>query len=107
MGAFFQSKNWSHIDWVLLGALVPILGAGLVTVSSFGVSLGAGLFGKQLIWICISFLILFLISLFDFKVFQKTHILVVLYLFSLAVLIGLFFFGSTISNGQRNDSGGI
>ena len=96
MTSFFRLGNWKHIDWILLGALLPILGAGLVTVSSFGVSLGAGLFGKQLIWIAISFVILFVISLFDFRVFQKTQILVALYLFSLVILVGLFIFGSTI-----------
>jgi len=58
MPEFIKKHSFfSQVDWLLLLFLLPILGAGLVTMSSFLPSgeAGASFFGRQIIWITISF----------------------------------------------------
>lgn len=78
--------------------MLPILGAGLVTMTSFGA--GGGLFWRQLIWIGISFVVFFAVSMFDFSVFKNTRVLVGVYSFFILLLVALFFVGSTIKGAQ-------
>ncbi len=87
-----------HIDWMLVLFTLPILGAGLVTMTSFGGE--ASLFWRQLIWIVISMSVFFALSFFDFSVFKKTKVLVGIYGFFMMLLVALFFFGSTIKGAQ-------
>ena len=84
MSNFFSFK---HIDWVLVLFLLPILGAGLVTMASFGVE--GSVFWRQLIWIGVSFTMFLGISFFDVSVFKKTNALVALYGFLVLPLKGL------------------
>jgi rod shape determining protein RodA len=91
-------SSLKHIDWVLMLFLVPILAAGLVTMTSFG--LEADLFGRQLIWIGVSLLVFLGASLIDASVLKKTKVMVFLYGFFIMLLVGLFFFGSTIKGAQ-------
>jgi rod shape determining protein RodA len=95
MGKLFSFR---HIDWVLVLFLLPILGAGLVTMTSFGTE--SSLFWRQLLWIGISFSVFFAVSFFDVSVFKKTRVLVGVYGFFVFLLIALFFFGSTIKGAQ-------
>jgi rod shape determining protein RodA len=91
-------SSLKHIDWVLMLFLVPILAAGLVTMTSFG--LEANLFGRQLIWIGVSLLVFFGVSFIDASVLKKTKVMVFLYGSFIMLLVGLFFFGSTIKGAQ-------
>ncbi|MFT5359562.1 MAG: rod shape determining protein RodA [Candidatus Paceibacteria bacterium] len=95
MNKIFSTK---HIDWMLVLFILPVLGAGLVTMTSFGAE--GGLFWRQMIWIGISFSVFFTLSFFDFSVFKKTKVLMSIYGFFIFLLILLFFFGSTIKGAQ-------
>ncbi len=88
-----------QIDWFLVLFLIPVLGAGLITMSSFTEE--TPFFSHQLLWIAISFSALFILSYFDFRFLRRTEILVVLYLFFCSLLVLLFFFGHT-SNGAQS-----
>lgn len=94
---YFRKIN-SGIDWLLVGAVLPIMGAGLVTMKSF-VGEGA-LFEKQLIWIGISLLIFFVLSMFDFRFLRRTDILVAIFLLFIGVLLVLFLVGYTAKGAQ-------
>ena len=76
-------KSFLAIDWVMVGSLLPILGAGLVTMNSFTGQ--SGLFEKQLAWISISFILFFLFSFFDFRFLRRTPVLV--WLFSISTFV--------------------
>jgi cell division protein FtsW (lipid II flippase) len=84
-------KKLSNIDWILFSALLPILGAGLITMKSFVGD--SNFFGKQLIWISISLAIFFAFSLIDFRFLRRTEILVGIFLFFCFLLIILFVVG--------------
>ncbi|QQR50424.1 rod shape-determining protein RodA [Candidatus Nomurabacteria bacterium] len=86
------------IDWVLFIALMPILGAGLITMRSF--TGDTSLFDKQLLWILISIIIFFTLSAIDVRILKNTKVLVLLFIFFLAILTTLFIVGRVVNGAQ-------
>lgn len=82
-----------NVDWVLVAFMIPILLAGVVTMSSF--SEVTSYFIKQSMWIGIAFVIFFLLAGIDAQVFKKTNTLVGLFLAGIAVLLIVFVLGHT------------
>jgi rod shape determining protein RodA len=91
-------KKISSVDWLLVGAIIPILIAGLFTMSSFTDT--NMFFNRQLIWIAVSFIIFFIFSTIDFKFLRKTQIIFGLYVIICFILLLLFFIGATIQGAQ-------
>lgn len=95
--SFFNKNNLQKvdekngIDWILLLATLPLLGAGLVTMNSFTGE--SDFFTKQLLWIVISLCLFFILSFIDFRFLRKTWISVSLFLFSCLSLSILFIIG--------------
>lgn len=80
-----------NVDWVMVAFIVPILLAGMVTMSSFS---GSGsYFLKQAIWVVLSFLVFLFLASLDAQVFKKTNTLVWLYGFGMALLLAIFVLG--------------
>lgn len=92
------SRISTGIDWLLVVFMVPVLGAGLVTMKSFTGE--TQFFSHQLMWIGISFSFLFIFSLIDFRFLKRTDVLVILFLFFSTLLLMLFFFGHTAKGAQ-------
>ncbi|HLP86879.1 MAG TPA: rod shape-determining protein RodA [Candidatus Paceibacterota bacterium] len=86
------------IDWLLVLFMIPVLGAGLVTMSSFTGE--SALFNRQLMWIGISFVFLFSFSFIDFRFLKRTNILVALFATFSFLLLSLFFIGHTAKGAQ-------
>ena len=79
------------IDWPLFLVIIPILGAGLITMNSFvGESI---FFERQIIWALVGFAVFFLASLVDWRFLRSTWVSVFLFLFSTLLLIMLFTLG--------------
>ena len=91
-------KISSGIDWLLIIFMIPVLGAGLITMKSF--TSETSFFSHQLIWIGISFLFLFSFSFIDFRFLKRTDILVSLFAIFSGLLILLFIFGHTAKGAQ-------
>lgn len=89
MKSVFQHK----IDWLLVGALIPILAAGLVTMNSFT---GGGVVTRQLLWVAISLGVFFACSFLDMRFLKDTRILVALFSAGTVLLLVLFVLGSTV-----------
>ncbi len=81
------------IDWVLFAAIVPLLGAGLVTMNSF-VGESNYFFDKQLMWIVVSLVVFFAISSFDIGFLKRTSTLVILFCATSMILIFLLVLGT-------------
>ena len=80
-----------NIDWILFGATLPLLGAGLVTMNSFT---GDGQYlPRQLMWIAVSFVVFFVCSCIDFRFLRKTWVSVLLFVGSCSILALLFAVG--------------
>jgi rod shape determining protein RodA len=94
-----ESKKKWRLDFYILGALIPIMGAGLITMKSF---VGDGnFFSRQLMWIVIASIALFVSSQIDFRFLKRTPVIVALYSASILSLLTLFIFGS-ITNGAKS-----
>jgi len=82
------------IDWLLLGFLLPIIGAGLITMNSF---VGETAFvGKQLAWVGIGLAIFFIFSFIDFRFLRRTDVLITLFILFSGFLVTLLFFGESV-----------
>lgn len=90
--------RFRHIDWLLLFALFPILGAGLSTMYSFTGS--NQYFDRQLIWIAVSLLLMFILSVVDFRFLRKTHVVVALFVVFSGLLALLFLVGSVFKGAK-------
>jgi len=92
---FFRALK---VDWILFFSTIPILLAGVVTMSSFG---GKGAFAeKQLIWMSISFLVFFGLSFIDFRFLRRTGVVVSLFLIGCTLLLILFGLGSVFKGAK-------
>lgn len=92
-------KRFAHIDWILFGATLPLLGAGLITMSSFIEA--DGYFSKQLTWIGVALITFFIFSLLDLRFLKKTEVITAGFVITCAVLMLLFVAG-TVSKGAQS-----
>ncbi len=90
--------RFRHIDWILLSATLPIVGAGLISMYTFiGVN---NFFERQLFWFPIALLICFALSFFDVRAFRKTNVILALFLIFTGLLLLLFLVGSVFKGAQ-------
>jgi len=82
-----------NIDWLLLLFLLPILGAGLITMSSFTGE--EPFFARQIVWIIVSFGVFGAFSFVDFRFLKQSNLLISIYLFFVGLLLLLFILGTT------------
>src|SRR3989344_4121761 len=93
------SPHIQNFDGVLFLSLIPILLAGLATMDSFASN--NYFFDRQIIWIIISVIIMFIAARIDWRFLRRPFIVAALFAISSAVLLTLFFFGS-ISRGAQS-----
>jgi cell division protein FtsW (lipid II flippase) len=84
-------KPHSYIDWMLFGATVPILLAGLVTMNSF--SGQSSYFSHQIVWIAVSLVIFFVVSFSDLRFLKRTGVLITFFSVIVLFLLALFSIG--------------
>jgi rod shape determining protein RodA len=95
-------RKLKRIDWLLVFFIVPIVLFGLVTMKSFTPLEGTGsFFGKQILWILLSFTVFFIFSFIDFRFLKRTEVLVSLLLLFSGVLLLLFIVGH-LSHGAKS-----
>ncbi len=87
------------MDWVLVGAFIPLLLIGLLTMSSFTGS-GGSYFIKQLIWISVSVIIFFVVSRVDFRFLRTTYASVALFVLSCLSLGAVALIGKVAKGAQ-------
>lgn len=93
------SRLYKNIDWILVGAIVPVLLAGLVTMASFS---GQGNYPfKQLIWIIVAFLVFFALAATDVQVFKKASTLIWMYGAGVGLLAVIFLIGHISKGAAR------
>lgn len=87
------------IDWILIGAVLPILAAGLVTMESFGGGPDYYL-TRQLVWIVISLVVFFVSSLVDWRFLKNGSLLAGLFVAIACILLALFALAHTVRGVQ-------
>jgi len=87
-----------NIDWILVGALVPLVLAGLITMNSF---VDANIyFSRQIIWLVVSLIAFFVFSSIDFKFLRRSQVIAWLFFLSVGLLLSLFIVGSVVKGAQ-------
>jgi len=87
-----------HIDRILLFALLPIIGAGLVTIYAF---IGENrLFERQIIWLLIAVGFFFACALADLRFLRRSNVVVLLFGGLSALLLLLFMVGSVFKGAR-------
>jgi len=93
-----QKDLVSGIDWILFFAILPILGAGLLTMSAF---VGDDyFFTRQVLWITIALAVFFIFSLLDWRFLKRTDVLISLFIIAILSLLFLFVAGSAVRGAQ-------
>ena len=93
-----KARNSARIDWYLIFAIVPILGAGLVTMNSF---MGNdSYFLRQFIWIAVALVVFFTFSFIDFHFLRRTSVVVAMYSLGTLALLALFAVGHVSKGAQ-------
>lgn len=87
--------KYSHIDWILFFATIPLVVAGLITMRSLGTE-NDYFFSRQLVWLLISFLTFFIFSFIDWRFLRKSGVLVILFLASIVFLVVLLVSGVVV-----------
>jgi len=91
-------RKFLDIDWILFFSVIFMAVAGLVTMGSFGAS--TNYFGRQIIWILISVVVFFILSLFDYRFLKRTGVVVTIFASCAALLLILFVVGHVSKGAQ-------
>lgn len=88
-----------NIDWVMLGAALLLVGAGLITMNSFAEP--NEFFEQQLWWVLASLAVFATASVIDWRFLRNTRVVVILFVISI-VTLGLLFALGTVTKGAVN-----
>jgi rod shape determining protein RodA len=96
-------RHLKQLDWILIISAFLLVGIGFLSIYSS--SLGKEdffNFKKQIVFFVIGIFLMFLFCFFDWRIFREnTYLILILYLFCLLSLVGLFFFAPEIRGVQR------
>ena len=86
------------LDWILIISTLLLVGIGLLSLYSSSLGRADFLnFKKQVAFLGIGFILMFLFSFFDYRVFKNDpYLILILYFFCCVGLLGLFFFAPEI-----------
>ncbi|MDP3958242.1 MAG: rod shape-determining protein RodA [bacterium] len=91
-------KLRTNVDWILFLALLPLMGAGLITMNSFAAD--NHFFDRQVLWVAVSLAALLGLSFFDLRFLRRTDILVGLFLLGTGLLLLLLGVGNTVKGAK-------
>jgi cell division protein FtsW (lipid II flippase) len=89
-----RSGMLSKVDWVLVMAIVPILGAGLITIHSFGAE--STLLYRQLIWLGIALTVFFTAAAGNYQFLRRRGVVVSLFIATTLALLPVIFLAGSI-----------
>ena len=94
----FLGKIIRNMDWALVGAIFLISLAGLFTMNSF---VGENyFFERQVVWVTIGFIVLFLCSVIDWRFLKRTDVTTLLFVGANLLLLFLFVSGYAAKGAQ-------
>lgn len=94
-------KNFTsrlNIDWILLGSVLLISAAGLVTMNSF--TADNTFFDRQMLWLGVSLAAFFALSFFDYRFLRRTGVIVSLFAAAVLLLVILLLIGEVTKGVQ-------
>ena len=97
----FDRRLVQNFDWVLLGLVVIICATGILNLYSAGYNRGEGtpLYVKQLYWLAVGLVVLFVTLLYDYRHLEKLSYPI--YILSILLLLAVMFGGKMVSGSRR------
>ncbi|OGZ46910.1 MAG: rod shape-determining protein RodA [Candidatus Ryanbacteria bacterium RIFCSPHIGHO2_02_FULL_45_13b] len=89
-----------RFDWILIGSLVPLFVWSLLTLKSVGGGADDSFFYRQLTWIGVGFLVMFLMACIEWRFFARSGVVLILYGGVISLLLFLFIVGTRIKGAQ-------
>lgn len=89
-----------RFDWILIGSLVPLFVWSLLTLKAVGGTADDLFFYRQLTWIGIGFLVMFLITFIEWRFFARSGVVLVFYAGIVGLLLFLFIVGTRVKGAQ-------
>ncbi len=100
MGLFWPHwRRFLAVDWILVGAILPLLGAGLLTMHSFTAE--SHFFYRQLIWFGASFIIFLILARMDSRFLRRSGVVITVFACML-LLLSLLFVAAPVTKGARS-----
>lgn len=93
------SSLFHTIDWALVSSAILLSLLGLVTMNSFLED--SIFFERQLIWLSLSLVVMYLVSLLDARLLYRTSVIFSIYLISTLLLVLVLFFGTVVLGAQN------
>ncbi|MBU1136949.1 rod shape-determining protein RodA [Patescibacteria group bacterium] len=85
-------NHFRKLDWSLIIAALLLSGAGLLTIRGIGTAEAMIFFKKQFLFLGIGFLLMVILSFFDYRIFKNHSLgLIVIYLVSVVSLVFVLF----------------
>ncbi|MBM4275163.1 MAG: rod shape-determining protein RodA [Deltaproteobacteria bacterium] len=99
----FDRRLVQHFDWLMLVFVLCICALGLLNLYSAGYNRTPAaanpLYLKQLYWLGVGLLLMFLMVLYDYRHLEKAALM--LFVLSLGLLVGVMVFGKMVSGSRR------
>lgn len=89
----------SSTDWLLVISPILLSLLGLVTMNTFLEE--SAFFERQLVWLTVSIIVMFLISRIDARLLYRTSVIFAIYLVSVLLLVLVLFFGAVVMGAQN------
>ncbi len=87
-----------QLDWILIGATVPIILGGLATMTSF--QSDTATFERQLLWVGIGMVLMFSIASFDMRFLRDSRYIIMGYMVSMLLLVLVLLLGKTVKGAK-------
>jgi len=105
MSPIIASFKKLSVDWILFFSVLPLLGAGLITMHTF--TGDNYFFERQIIWIFLSIIVFFVFSLVDWRFLRQSYVVAAIYILGLIPLIFLVLVGQFTGQVTRGIEGWI
>jgi len=105
LAQLLERLRTSPIDWILFGASLLLVAAGLVTMNSFS---GENyFFQRQLIWSLAGVTLFLVLSFIDFRFLRRTWVIVTLFIATSAILFLILTLGEIVKGAQNRFDFGL
>lgn len=87
-----------HFDWVMIGAIIPIMLGGIATMTGFATE--TAVVDRQLVWIGIGLLLMFVIARIDMRFLRDSRYVMIAYAVSIFLLVLVLLVGKTVKGSK-------
>jgi len=89
-------SQFKRIDWVLVIVVLLLVSVGLLSIYSISKETGSDIFKRQLVYVILGFLLMFILIFFDYRIFRDHNFILLGFYF-----LGILFLGAILVMGKE------